>query len=148
MYVRSTVEPLVKVSVSVKKNPWTDRSILIVNIAILTGLVSTGKMAERSKALRSGRSPLLWAWRKIASTTTAHNHAYIVTGVGFGPTPTEVDCGLNAAPWTARPSTMEWSPCEVSSSFEFRQAKAATMEWSPCEVSSSFEFRQAKAANC
>ncbi|KFD63138.1 hypothetical protein M514_24725 [Trichuris suis] len=44
--------------------------------------------------------------RKIASTTTAHNHAYIVTGVGFGPTPTEVDCGLNAAPWTARPSIL------------------------------------------
>ena len=24
--------------------------------------------------------------------------------VGFEPTPTEVDCDLNAAPWTARPS--------------------------------------------
>ncbi|KFD57155.1 hypothetical protein M513_02040 [Trichuris suis] len=29
-----------------------------------------------------------------------------LTGVGFEPTPTEVDCGLNAAPWTARPSSL------------------------------------------
>ncbi|KFD63123.1 hypothetical protein M514_24710 [Trichuris suis] len=29
----------------------------------------------------------------------------ILTGVGFEPTPTGVDCGLNAAPWTTRPSS-------------------------------------------
>ncbi len=27
----------------------------------------------------------------------------LLSEVGFEPTPTEVDCDLNAAPWTARP---------------------------------------------
>ncbi|KFD63143.1 hypothetical protein M514_11076 [Trichuris suis] len=63
----------------------------------------TVKMRDYLRELSELAKPVsIW---KIASTTTAHNHAYTVTGVGFEPTPTEVDCGLNAAPWTTRPSS-------------------------------------------
>ena len=34
------------------------------------------RMAERSKALRSGRSPLLWAWVRIPLLTSCFGHEF------------------------------------------------------------------------
>ena len=48
---------------------YTERGTAFhVGIAITCGK-GTVRMAERSKALRSGRSPLLWAWVRIPLLT-------------------------------------------------------------------------------
>ena len=46
------------------------------------------RMAERSKALRSGRSPLLWAWVRIPLLTADFWATFIilvVSSTGWGP---------------------------------------------------------------
>ena len=40
-----------------------------VSLFLFQCLISSVRMAERSKALRSGRSPLLWAWVRIPLLT-------------------------------------------------------------------------------
>jgi hypothetical protein len=43
-------------------------------------------MAERSKALRSGRSPLLWAWVRIPLLTTVFGAGSVVPTSGIAVT--------------------------------------------------------------
>ena len=45
---------------------WSRQHIPYTNVAS-----QSVRMAERSKALRSGRSPLLWAWVRIPLLTSA-----------------------------------------------------------------------------
>ena len=42
-------------------------------------------MAERSKALRSGRSPLLWAWVRIPLLTTTFSSYFSISSAGGSP---------------------------------------------------------------
>lgn len=57
----------------VSKLAWHALMLRQTNFIILIQLLSykftTVRMAERSKALRSGRSPLLWAWVRIPLLT-------------------------------------------------------------------------------
>ena len=53
------------------------------------------RMAERSKALRSGRSPLLWAWVRIPLLTRN-------LLVGFGASPSPLLLGQQFALWPTR----------------------------------------------
>ena len=43
---------------------------MVVKSAYAKGSRHIVRMAERSKALRSGRSPLLWAWVRIPLLTS------------------------------------------------------------------------------
>ena len=59
--------------------------------------ISSVRMAERSKALRSGRSPLLWAWVRIPLLTKFYS--CIISSVGIYQTVLSFYTGSRVAQW-------------------------------------------------